>query len=131
MTPLWESFSPGEMSIVKWTQGLLGVNRTIAFSLGMTVALAVPVGLYWLSAAAAKYLAGDRAITISELFVRYAAQLGRTADYFARLREVVAGSPWPAVAVSGDYVHRLHEEMGIDPAGLVPIPPGIERPPAP
>jgi glycosyltransferase involved in cell wall biosynthesis len=55
-----------------------------------------------------------------ELFVGYAQELGRAEDYFARLREVVEASPWKAIAVSED------DEMRIDPAALVAIPPGID-----
>jgi glycosyltransferase involved in cell wall biosynthesis len=63
-----------------------------------------------------------------EIFANYAQQIGRLDDYHQRLRECVAGSPWPAVAVSRDYIGRLHEEMGIDPDRLRPIYPGIELP---
>lgn len=61
-----------------------------------------------------------------ELFVGYARALGREQDYFARLREVVKGSPWKAIAVSRDYAERLHDEMRIDALSLVAIPPGID-----
>jgi len=63
-----------------------------------------------------------------EIFANYAQRLGRLADYHARLREAVAGSPWPAVAVSRDYIDRLHDEMGIDSTRLRAIYPGIELP---
>jgi glycosyltransferase involved in cell wall biosynthesis len=61
-----------------------------------------------------------------ELFVGYARALGREREYFARLREAVAGSPWKAIAVSADYARRLHDEMQIDLGSLVAIPPGID-----
>lgn len=61
-----------------------------------------------------------------EIFANFAERLGRLDDYHQRLREVVAGSPWPAVAVSHDYINRLSAEMGIDPARLRAIYPGIE-----
>jgi glycosyltransferase involved in cell wall biosynthesis len=63
-----------------------------------------------------------------EIFANYAQRLGRLAEYHQRLREVVEGSPWPAVAVSRDYIKRLSEEMGIDASRLRPIYPGIELP---
>jgi glycosyltransferase involved in cell wall biosynthesis len=63
-----------------------------------------------------------------ELFANYAAELGRLEDYYARLREVVAHSPWKAIAVSEDYADRLRDEMGIDRARLATIFPGIELP---
>jgi glycosyltransferase involved in cell wall biosynthesis len=43
---------------------------------------------------------------------------------------VVAGSPWPAIAVSHDYIARLRDEMGIDASRMRAIYPGIELPPA-
>jgi glycosyltransferase involved in cell wall biosynthesis len=63
-----------------------------------------------------------------EIFANYAEMIGRLPEYHERLREVVAGSPWPAVAVSRDYIARLRDEMGIDAQRLVPIYPGIELP---
>jgi hypothetical protein len=63
-----------------------------------------------------------------EIFANYAQRIGRLDDYHQRLREVVGGSDWPAVAVSRDYIDRLHTEMGIDPSRLRPIYPGIELP---
>jgi glycosyltransferase involved in cell wall biosynthesis len=65
-----------------------------------------------------------------ELFATYAAELGRHDEYCLRLREVIAHSPWKAIAVSGDYIRRLADEMGVDPATVVAIPPGIEVPDA-
>jgi len=63
-----------------------------------------------------------------EIFANYAQRIGRLSDYHQRLREAVAASPWPAVAVSRDYIDRLHDEMGIDPNRLRAIYPGIELP---
>jgi glycosyltransferase involved in cell wall biosynthesis len=63
-----------------------------------------------------------------EIFANYAEQIGRLKDYYAMLQDTVKGSPWPAVAVSRDYIQRLGEEMGIDASRLRPIHPGIELP---
>jgi glycosyltransferase involved in cell wall biosynthesis len=63
-----------------------------------------------------------------EIFANYAQRIDRLDDYHRQLREAVDGSSWPAVAVSRDYIHRLSEEMGIDPAKLTPIYPGVELP---
>lgn len=63
-----------------------------------------------------------------EVFANYAQRAGRLEDYYRRLREVVAGSAWPAVAVSRDYAQRLRDEMGIDERRLHVIYPGIELP---
>ena len=63
-----------------------------------------------------------------EIFANYADGVGRLDDYHRRLRETVAGSGWPAIAVSRDYASRLNEEMGIDLAKMRVIYPGIELP---
>lgn len=63
-----------------------------------------------------------------EIFAHFAMRIGRIDDYHRVLRETVAGSGWPAVAVSRDYIARLAEEMGIDASRVVAIYPGIELP---
>jgi glycosyltransferase involved in cell wall biosynthesis len=63
-----------------------------------------------------------------EIFANFAAGIGRLDDFHRRLRETVAASGWPAIAVSRDYAQRLHEEMGIDLDRMTPIYPGIELP---
>jgi glycosyltransferase involved in cell wall biosynthesis len=63
-----------------------------------------------------------------EIFANYAQDIGRLEDYCAQLRKCVAASPWPAVAVSNDYAVRLRDEIGLDPARLVTIYPGIDLP---
>ena len=63
-----------------------------------------------------------------EIFANYAQARKRLPDYYAMLRRCVAGSPWPAIAVSNDYAARIQHEMGIDSARLTTIYPGIELP---
>ena len=63
-----------------------------------------------------------------EIFANFADRIGRLEDYHRKLRETVAGSGWPAIAVSRDYALRLNEEMGIDLARMRAIYPGIELP---
>src|SRR5438270_13959338 len=48
-----------------------------------------------------------------EIFANFAERIGRLDDYHRKLRETVAASGWPAIAVSRDYAHRLNEEMAI------------------
>jgi len=64
-----------------------------------------------------------------EIFANYADRAGRLVDYYRHLREATSASRWPAVAVSRDYIARIHEEMGVDSETLRPIYPGIELPP--
>jgi glycosyltransferase involved in cell wall biosynthesis len=63
-----------------------------------------------------------------EIFANAAQERNRLEDYYAMLRRCVAGSPWPAIAVSNDYAVRIREDMGVDPARLTTIYPGIELP---
>jgi glycosyltransferase involved in cell wall biosynthesis len=66
-----------------------------------------------------------------EIFAHFANRIGRLDDYHRVLRETLDGSGWPAVAVSDDYILRLRDEMGIDPAKIRTIYPGIELPKEP
>ena len=77
-----------------------------------------------------KKLAFDYLVTFQgeEIFANFADGIDRLDDYHLRLRQTVAGSGWPAIAVSKDYANRLHEEMGIDLASMRAIYPGIELP---
>ncbi|MGA2583970.1 MAG: glycosyltransferase family 4 protein [Tepidisphaeraceae bacterium] len=63
-----------------------------------------------------------------EIFANYAEMAGRLEDYFAQLRRVMAGSPWPSVVVSDDYAARLQQEMNLDRSRMTTIYPGIELP---
>jgi glycosyltransferase involved in cell wall biosynthesis len=63
-----------------------------------------------------------------EIFAHFAMDIGRIDDYHRVLRETLEGTPWPAVAVSEDYILRLRDEMAIDPAKVRAIYPGIELP---
>ncbi|HEY1921426.1 MAG TPA: glycosyltransferase family 4 protein [Tepidisphaeraceae bacterium] len=65
-----------------------------------------------------------------EIFANAAQERGRLTDYYAMLRRCVAGSAWPAIAVSNDYASRIREDVGIDAARLRTIYPGIEMPAA-
>lgn len=70
-----------------------------------------------------------------EHFASYARKAGLLAVYRQRLKEVVQGSPWPAVVVSRDYLNRVSEEMDLAPERLSVVYNGIglaernEKPP--
>jgi len=74
MTPAWESFAPGKMSALKWLDVHLGLGRTVSFSVGMLLAVAFPVLLYWLSCGAAAQWAKS-GVSSKEIFYRYAPTL--------------------------------------------------------
>jgi glycosyltransferase involved in cell wall biosynthesis len=59
-----------------------------------------------------------------EIFANFAQQNNTLGDYYTRLQQVVAGSRWPAIAVSCDYARRLEKEMGIDRQRLRVMYPG-------
>ncbi len=60
-----------------------------------------------------------------ELYSTYARTLGLERALYARLAETVAHSDYPAIAVSEDYRHRVHEEVGVPLDRLAAIPPGV------
>ena len=60
-----------------------------------------------------------------ELYVSYARARGLDQRLFARFREIVERSDWPAIAVSEDYVQRVHQDIRIPLSQLRAIPPGI------
>jgi glycosyltransferase involved in cell wall biosynthesis len=60
-----------------------------------------------------------------ELYSTYARTLGMEDRLYQRLRDVVERSDFPAIAVSDDYRHRVHEEIGVPLDRLVAIPPGV------
>lgn len=63
-----------------------------------------------------------------ELYSTYARAIGREKELYALLRKCVEHSNWPAIAVSGDYLQRVKEDIGVDESKMVAIPPGV--PPA-
>jgi glycosyltransferase involved in cell wall biosynthesis len=80
--------------------------------------------------AAARKLVGHRVhylVTFQgyELYSTYARAMNRERDLYARLREAVEQSDWPAIAVSEDYLERVIEDIGVPRQRLVAIPPGV------
>lgn len=74
MTPAWESFLPGQWSLLKWVSTTLGVSRVVGFSLAMAVVCGLAIALYWLSCRLAAWLAAG-ALSTREVFVHYAYSL--------------------------------------------------------
>ena len=60
-----------------------------------------------------------------ELYVNYAKAAGVEQELYARLREIAAASPWPAIAVSEDYKQRVADEIGVSPDRLIAVHPGV------
>ncbi len=60
-----------------------------------------------------------------ELYGNYARPLGLERRLYDRFAEVVAGSDWPAVAVSEDYARRVTQDIGVPAGSLRAIPPGV------
>ncbi len=60
-----------------------------------------------------------------ELYSTYARALGLEEQLYRRLREIVDRSDFPAIAVSEDYRHRGHEELGVPLEKMAAIPPGV------
>jgi glycosyltransferase involved in cell wall biosynthesis len=63
-----------------------------------------------------------------EQFANYARRAGLSDQYQQRLEEVIRYSPWPAIAVSQDYLNRIVDEMGVDATRLRVLYNGVELP---
>lgn len=63
-----------------------------------------------------------------EQFANYARRAGLSVQYQQRLEEVIRHSPWPAIAVSQDYLNRIVDEMGVDAARISVLYNGVELP---
>jgi len=74
MTPAWESFRPGDSSILKWMAVNLGTPRTLNFTVSMAAAVAVPMVVYWFCCRIGAMVAGPQH-KAKELFVHYAYSL--------------------------------------------------------
>jgi len=73
MTPLWESTTG--FSVIGWLKSIMGSARLPAFTVGMVVCIVVPVLLYWGIAAVTHAFAGDKSVSIRQVFVHYAFSL--------------------------------------------------------
>jgi glycosyltransferase involved in cell wall biosynthesis len=60
-----------------------------------------------------------------ETYGNYARELGLEAQFYSRLKQTAAGSYWPAIAVSDDYIERIVEDLGVPRESLAAIPPGV------
>ena len=60
-----------------------------------------------------------------ELYANYARAMNCEDQLYARLAEVVAGSAWPAIAVSPQYRDRIVEDIGVPAGKIAAIPPGV------
>ncbi len=63
-----------------------------------------------------------------ELYANYARAMGCEAKLYERLVETVEQSGHPAIAVSEDYVQRIHDDMGLPREKMRAIPPGVPLP---
>ena len=74
MTTIWESFRPGESSVIKALTVYVTGSHWMSFTLGMIAACAIPVGLYALSCRMGARLGGST-VPASRLFREYALSL--------------------------------------------------------
>jgi glycosyltransferase involved in cell wall biosynthesis len=63
-----------------------------------------------------------------EIYANYARMIGLEQALYDRIRETVARSDFPAIAVSRSYRARIVGDVGLDPEQLVSIPPSIDAP---
>lgn len=63
-----------------------------------------------------------------EQFAAHASRQHLLAPYCALLGEVLRASPWPAIAVSADYIERLVDELGVPRSAVEVVYNGVELP---
>lgn len=61
-----------------------------------------------------------------EEFAAHAARIGLQQRFSERLNLALQKSPWRAIAVSKDYVHRIVQDIGVSPARLQVVYNGVE-----
>lgn len=61
-----------------------------------------------------------------EEFAAHAARIGLQRRFGERLNAALCQSPWRAIAVSEDYVHRIVEDIGVSPERLRVVYNGVE-----
>jgi len=74
MTPLWEDFRPGRMSLLKWMGINLGTSRTVNFTIAMVLVCTIPIIAYWLCCRLGAWWAAGEP-TWRQLFKNYAYSL--------------------------------------------------------
>jgi len=75
MTPLWESYVPGEQSVIKTLRTTMALGKIDAFSVGMVAAMALPILLYFGASAWSARLAKTPGVTTRTVFVKFAYSL--------------------------------------------------------
>ena len=75
MTTVWENYHPGSMSVLKWMSVNLGTPGWVNFTLGMVVASAIPIALYWICCQVAAWWVRDSGVTAQQIFRNYALSL--------------------------------------------------------
>ena len=60
-----------------------------------------------------------------EIYSNYAKEIKLEQQFYSRLRESVAASDWPAIAVSEDYAQRIVEDIHVPREALAAVPPGV------
>ncbi|MGK5023352.1 glycosyltransferase family 4 protein [Janthinobacterium sp. RB2R34] len=63
-----------------------------------------------------------------EEFAAHAARIGLRERFGERLNTALLQSPWRAIAVSEDYVHRIVDDIGVSPSRLQVVYNGVELP---
>lgn len=63
-----------------------------------------------------------------EEFAAHAQRIGLSEPFCERLNHALTQSPWRAIVVSEDYVHRIVEEIKVPPARLQVVYNGVEQP---
>lgn len=107
MTTAWESFEPGSQSVLRWLKLNWGMSNEVNFTLGMLLALAIPVGLFWLSCQVASRLI-KTGVSTYELFLRYSMSLLPVALFYH-----LAHNAMHLFGEGGNIVSLLSDPLGL------------------
>jgi polyferredoxin len=75
MTTLWESYLPGQWSVLRAIGLQLGTSPVVSFTIAMTLAMMVPLQVYAWSVRLGAWWSGTNARTSGEMFTAYAYSL--------------------------------------------------------
>ena len=107
MTSAWQSFEPGQWSLMKWMATTLGTPPAVNFTLGMVGLLAIPIGLYALSCRIAAQWTRRAGVSGRELFAQYAFSILPVALFYH-----MAHNAMHLLMEGGEIVPMLSDPLG-------------------
>jgi len=107
MTPVWEDVRPGAVDMVSRLSAGLSLGRLPAFTVGMALVMAVPIGAYTLSTAVAWLWVRRSGVGFRQLFVDYAWSVLPVALFYH-----LAHNSMHLLHEGADLIPRLSDPLG-------------------